>query len=266
MSVVKAKRHLSPHEFWWQMEKLKEYTALKISNTPKRKRKIICVAIGKHTADAWHYTALADEIRIKDEETRIMRTELFAKAIHELEELQKPLYIYWNIQHADTKSMEFWSNSINEEMTRIAGIYEKESGKQMHFHYIKILHWKQMRECQYVSKMAEYHKYVHGKLMHLPYDCMDVQKYREIIDHVFCEIVQSNWKIPETKQEFKKRKELIEDAIKQLNASQYLIYSIWNLKPFSEREMNEWAGMLNEILKLLSAVRKSDASRFCSLT
>lgn len=266
MSVVKNKRIQSPHDFWWKMDKLKQYTYEKIANTPKRKFRWICKDIGTHTANAAHYVLTADEIYVRSDKDLKQRYTLLCNAMAELESLQPFLYNFWNIQRTESKKMEFWSNSINEEMIMIAGLIKKESDNELKVNRIKPLRWKQIRDCKYVAKMSEYHRYVHGKVIHIPFQNLDSNELIKLVDTAFYDVVESNWKIPETKEEYESRTAYINDAIQKLTISQTYVYALWNLKPYSEREMNEWSNLLDETLRLLQAVKKSDANRFRSLT
>ena len=71
--------------------------------------------------------------------------------------------------------------------------------------------------------------------------------------------------IPETKEMYITRKELISDAITCLQDSEYPIYELFNIMQYSENVMKEFSDLLTTEIKLLKGLQKSHAERYKNL-
>lgn len=116
----------------------------------------------------------------------------------------------------------------------------------------------------FLQKMSELHKYTYQKIGHAPNDCKDFisGKIADYIDTALCAVVLANHKIPETRAEADKRAGHLQAAIDSLNAMQRPLLALWNIMEYSENTMDEWAGLLDEELKILEGLKKADQARY----
>ena len=78
-------------------------------------------------------------------------------------------------------------------------------------------------------------------------------------------MVLANDKMPETREEADARDALLKDAIDNLNAMQRPMLGLWNIAQYSERIMDEWAGLLSEEIRILTGLREADRNRYKGL-
>ena len=50
-----------------------------------------------------------------------------------------------------------------------------------------------------------------------------------------------------------------------LNAMQRPMVGLWNIMDYSEKIMDEWAGMIDEELRILAGLREADRKRYSGL-
>ena len=84
-------------------------------------------------------------------------------------------------------------------------------------------------------------------------------------DDAFYFLILANQKIPETKDEYEKRRAYISESISCLKRMNRSLLFYFNLMKYSERIMNEWSDMLVQELKMLYALQQSDKERFSML-
>ena len=95
-------------------------------------------------------------------------------------------------------------------------------------------------------------------------DHLSDQILQFVDDALYCTL-QGNDIFPTTKKQYDARDKYIKRAIDNLNGLQRPLYALWNVMLYSENVMDEWAGQINECIKLLSGLRNSDKKRFGKL-
>ena len=75
----------------------------------------------------------------------------------------------------------------------------------------------------------------------------------------------ANIREPRTRKEAQTRDEWLKDAIDNLNAMQRPMVGLWNVMQYSEKIMDEWAGMIDEELRILAGLRDADRKRYSGL-
>lgn len=86
-----------------------------------------------------------------------------------------------------------------------------------------------------------------------------------LVDDAFYHIIEANKKIPSNQKELKEREEHISKSISALRKMQRQTLFYFNLMRYSENVLREWTDYLTQELKLLYALKKSDAERFKNL-
>ena len=84
-------------------------------------------------------------------------------------------------------------------------------------------------------------------------------------EHALYCTLQGNDNFPTTRKQYEARDKYLKRAIDNLNGLQRPLYALWNVMCYSENTMDEWAGQINECIKLLSGLRSSDKKRFGKL-
>lgn len=119
----------------------------------------------------------------------------------------------------------------------------------------------------FLKNMAEFHRFVHGKVINAPckYDDTSGSLLIDLVDTAFYFVIEANKKIPTSKEEYEKRTANINSAISALYKMQRQILFYCNLMQYSETVLNDWRNYLSSELKLLNALKKSDSKRFSKL-
>ena len=132
---------------------------------------------------------------------------------------------------------------------------------------IKTFDLKYSEDRIFLNKMRELHKYTYSKICSVPLEYKDHlsdQILQFVDDALYCTL-QGNDIFPTTRKQYDARDKYIKRAIDNLNGLQRPLYALWNVMLYSENVMDEWAGQINECIKLLSGLRNSDKKRFGKL-
>ena len=264
MSVLKTQRRVSTYQFWKSFTTLYEHHINAITSVSIRKQKWICTSINKCMRDA--YTLLSDVSTkyVRKPSLATYKDKLLNEAVDHLENMQDGLLIFWNIQHLSYRSMRYWAVMINNELDLIK---DSMTNPKEEIRYIQVLDWDKINKCKFLSNMCKLHRFIHSKVIGVPkkYDDTISAQLIEYIDKAFVNVMKANMDIPETKEMYITRKELISDAITCLQDAEYPIYELFNIMQYSENVMKEFSDLLTTEIKLLKGLQKSDAERYKNL-
>lgn len=263
MSVPKGKRKDAYSKFEQKMIDIHKVTTERLESVPVRYQKIINEEIYALTDRAYSNIILADDIKPKSEEKIAQRNSLLQNAIDNLQKLQIPLWVFWDICKYDERRMSYWSGLINEELL----ILNKIVGDGREEMLIHTINWKSVNEAVFLNNMSELHRYTYGKISHVPkkyYGYVSAEIIK-CVDNAWCFLLLGDGIRPEIQKDVKRRASLFQKAKAQLNKLQRPLYALWNVEKYSEREMNEWSGMIDQELKLISGVIKSDVKRYSNI-
>ena len=263
MSVLKRNREIAYTEFERQMCNICKELKARLSTLPARYHKYLDRKIYEPASRAFEAVILANEKNAYNDKERQKRDALFYAALADIGKLQKPLLAYWNIKDSKEGGMKQIADMIGREYGLIYGILDRKDVPPM----IVTLPKKKMQELLFLGKMSELHKYCYQKIGHAPNDCTDFISARiaDFADTALYHVVLANHKQPETRQEAEKRAEHLQGAIDCLNGMQRPMLALWNLIEYSENTMDEWAGLLDEEIRLLEGLKKSDKARYKGL-
>ena len=79
------------------------------------------------------------------------------------------------------------------------------------------------------------------------------------------DVAMANLREPQTKKEAETRDAWLKDAIDNLNAMQRPMVGLWNIMDYSEKIMDEWSGMIDEEIRILTGLREVDRNRYKNL-
>lgn len=263
MSVPKGKRRSAYSEFEQKMIDLHKMTAERLGTTPARYKKLITEEVYYYTNTAYWAVLHASEIKPKNKDRIEQRNALLDSAVNMLQKLQNPLWTFWNISKYEEKRMAYWAEQINGEIL----ILFKVSGWKGEKKLIQTINWEIVREMVFLDNMSKLQRYTYQKLSHVP------RKYYDYVSGEIIQCVNNAWYavltgnsiIPKEIEEANEREKLFQYAKEQINLMQRPLYALWNVESFSEREMDEWAGMLDGELRLLTGVIEADAERYCDI-
>ena len=263
MSVLKNKRKLSRTEYERTFEELYGYAISQTNKVPKRRKKWVTKEIDAVMNDAYVWVMDLSEAYFEKNVRAEAREKIAIKIIRRLNGMGRPLFTYWNVMGCTDKEMERWLDLIKREIDLLNNfVIEKNFAMSL-----QVLDWNKIDRVSFLKNMCDMHRYVHTKVIHAncAYDDSAGNLLIRLVDDALYNIMEANRKIPETSDEYKRRKEHICKAIASLNEMNRPILFYFNLMQYSERVMREWAGMLSEELKMLAALQKSDKERFSNL-
>lgn len=263
MSVLRSNRQVAFTEFERQMGIICREVKNRLSSVPARYRKFINPKLYEPASKAYRCVTLANEQSPKTAQGLARRNALLDTALKSIMQLQKPLLAYWNLKDSTEGGMKELADMLNREIALIFGVQKREGVRPM----IIILPTKKMERLAFLKKMSELHKFTYQKIGHAPTDCKDFvsDEIALCADTALCSVVLANNKIPETREEADHRATHLQNAIDNLNAMQRPLLSLWNIMDYSENIMDEWAGLLNEELKILEGLKKADQTKYKNL-
>ena len=261
LSVIRSKRHISKFEYENTFTKLYQFSAEQTSKVSKRRNKWLCTDIDEIMNNAYNLIMEINEGYFEtDKEENI--AELVNQTLDYLLKLEKPLLILWSVQKYKTKTMVAWSNLVNEEINLLYKMINKKAKYRM-----KILDYNAINKASFLKNMSDFHAYVYGKVINAPmkYDNSSGALLIRLVDDAFYHLIEANKRIPSNKKELKEREEHISNSISALRKIQRQTLFYFNVMRYSENVLQEWTDYLTQELKLLYALRKSDAERFKNL-
>ena len=265
MSVLARNRRLSTMEFEMNCARLVQLTAQRADHIPARYKKFVRPRLMELTTSAYHSAIMANEADSRTETGRADRRKLFERSIRCLVALQKPLVVYWSLFDSKEGGIRDWGDLVNKELALLHGAAHFEDDREVPM--IKTFDLKYSDDRMFLNKMRELHKYTYSKICSVPLEYKDHlsdQILQFVDDALFCTL-QGNDIFPTTRKQYEVRDKYLKRAIDNLNGLQRPLYALWNVMCYSENTMDEWAGQINECIKLLSGLRSSDRKRFGKL-
>lgn len=266
MSVLARKRHQAPTEFEMNCARLVKYTVQRCDSIPKRYQKFVRPKLMQPTMTAYHAVIMANEGDARTEEGREERRKLFERATRSLLFLQKPLVVYWSLFDTKEGGRKEWVDLVCKELALIDGVTQRRDEERL-VPMIRTFDLEYSDDRIFVNKMRDLHKYTYSKICSVPLEYKDHlrdQVLQFVDDALYC-VLSGNSCIPTTKKQYDARDRYFRRSIDNLNGLQRPLYALWNVMCYSENVMDEWAGQVNECIKLIQGVRNADKKRFGKL-
>lgn len=264
MSVLQSKRGVAYSEFERNMSKIHADLSARMHALPARYKKHLCAKLYEPMNRCYDALIVADEQKGGAQAAKEKRQAYFKAAMGYLMDMEKPLMAFFNVREVSPNGAEAIGKALNYEIALIYGAagWPKE-GKSV-FHLLDTSKFKRLA---FLGKMAELHKYTFQKTAHAPNDCFDALSTRidDFCTNALYDVSMANLREPKTRDEAIKRDAWLKDAIDNLNAMQRPMVGLWNIMGYSERTMDEWAGMLDEELRILTGLREADRKRYSGL-
>ena len=263
MSVLARKRQQASTEFEMNCARLVRLTVQRCDSIPKRYQKLVRPKLMQPTMAAYHAVIMANEGDARTEEGREYRRMLFDRVTRFLIALQKPMAVYWSLFDTKEGGRREWIDLVCKELALIDGAARYGDGER-EVPMIRTFELEYSDDRIFVNKMRDLHKYTYSKICAVPLEYKDHlsdQILQFVDDALFC-VLRGNDGIPSTRKQYEARDKYFKRAIDNLNGLQRPLYALWNVMLYSENTMDEWAGQINECIKLIQGVRNSDKKRF----
>lgn len=264
MSVLRSKRNISKFEYEHTFSELYVLTEKNIAKIPKRRQKLLCTSIvDRMNAIYRDIMNATEEHHASKADKAVYDAEIAIHAIEQLNQLDKPLNVLWNVTACDTKHMAAWVSAIRKEVYMLNMLHEGENIPCG----VTIIDWQVVNRAQFLQKMCELHRYTHGKMINAPavYANTSGALLISLIDDALYEVILANRRIPQNKREYELRRKHISKAISNLYQVNRPLISLFCRMNYSERVLCEWAELLSSEINLLIALQKSDRKRFGEL-
>lgn len=264
MAVLRSQQTLAYSEFERNMGIIHKDLEQRMHALPARYKKHICKRLYEPMNRAYDAVILANEQKGRGACQVQNRQKHFADAIQSIMAMEKPLMAFMNIRDIAPESCVRIGENINREIALIYGAAKWPMEERPMFHVPRKDKFKRLA---FLGKMSELHKYTIDKTAHAPNDCFDSLSLRldDFATNALYAVVMANDKIPETREEADRRDAFLKDAIDNLNAMQRPMLGLWNIVQYSERIMDEWAGLLSEEIRILTGLREADRNRYKGL-
>lgn len=266
MSVLKSKRHLAKSEFEHTFSLFYADTRRILSKVPKRRKRYICPKITSLINSIYDDLMIVQiNLFAKQESKKIEKQTRIKDALEKIEQLEKGIMIYSNIMLFPFDKQCRWCDTLNKEIALLNGMLENESDKSNV--RIKVLDWDKIHKFQVLNTMCKLHRYVHGKAIRAVgiFDNGETPLIIKLIDEAFYNVMTANSFYPKDKYEYQDRINRIERALWCLDRIQRPMLSFFNIMEYSNRVMNEWSDLLENEIKLLKGLLKSDKNKLRKL-
>lgn len=260
MSVHISQRNESAMEYIASFLKFQDYAENKISNIPKRKFRWIGKPIIDKMNEIYEGLFVLNKNYYRYGITAKKDKEAAQSVIDKYKELNRLLFIFWNINKDTMNDMRKWAVLADKAIDSLIKI----SGFNRRSRYMDILDYESINKAKYVKKMTELHSFIYSKTISTP-KFLRESKGTELMklgDTALLCVIDANRFPPDTKEEYLQRKENISTALDCVNTMQIPIVSLFYEMKYNESTMKEWARLVNDELNLLKAVQKSDNDRF----
>lgn len=264
MSVLRNNRKISENEYERTFKELYRFTKESLIKVPKRKQKFLCDNIYLRMNSIFEDILKITEMYVITEEDKIL---LAKRAIKKLKGLEKPLLALWNIENIPEKKMTRWATLVDTEVSLLTRFVGKEDDVVVDMSNTITINWKQVKNTSFLSNMSQLHRVVHAKAEHIPkiYLNSDTSMIISIINDAWYNLLKANQRIPKTQKEYQNRRKLISEVISDLYSIQRPMVTFFNLMQYSENTIMEISNLINDELKMLIKLQKSDRERFSNL-
>lgn len=264
MSVLRSQRNIAYSEFERQMAIVHKDLESRMRALPVRYKKHVCRKVYEPMNRAYNALIIADEQKGKSAAAKEKRQKYFSMAVKSIMAMEKPLMAFCNIRDVKDESCKAIGDKLNYVISLIYGAAGWPKEEKPMFHTLRKEKFKRLA---FLGKMAELHKYTFQKTAHAPTECYDSLSVRlnDFATNALYDVVMANDKPPATRQEADRRDEYLKDAIDNLNGMQRPMVGLWNIMEYSEKIMDEWGGMLDEEIRILTGLREKDRERYKGL-
>lgn len=263
MAVLRSKRVISKNEFEHTFTDFYRFSAQKTASISKRRKRWLCWKFDAKLNSLFSTIMEVNEGYFDRMTKREAKEELLKTALTQLVDLEKPLMVIWNVEQYEIRRMVAWASFIDKEVDVLNNMLEQSIATEK----IQILDWRVILNIQFLNNIFELHRLIHGKVAKAPnkYDDTYSTLLIDLIDEAMYSLAKANRRIPKTAVEYNERKKYISTAIGCLRKMQRPLIFYFNVMNYSENSLCKISEKINEELKLLYALNRSDKERFGKL-
>ena len=274
MAVLRSKRGIAPSEFERNMAKIHRDLESRMHALPARYKKHLCEALYTPMNACYNALIIADEQKGGGPTGKDKRQKYFKAAMTYLMRMEKPLNAFINIRDIKDSVRAGIEKALNFEIALIWGAAGWDDAARRAQYGImevkpvfRIFRKDKNKKLAFLGKMAELHKYTFQKTAHAPNSAFDALSRRidDFATNALYDVNMANLREPTTREEAKTRDAWLKDAIDNLNGMQRPMVGLWNIMDYSETIMDEWSGMIDEELRILTGLRDADRKRYSGL-
>ena len=275
MAIYQSQRTTARTQYEDFFKPLYDFVRQKMGGIPKRRRNSVAKPVLQAMNKAYDAIMRIEEDPVTGTKNAAQtRYECIVRAQYALKEVEKPLWVYWNIA-GDSQESNMKPQLIRQcahltqrfndvlillretqtKSSRYDPLTDSEGGLSIRY-YTEA----EIVNAEFLTKLRDLHRMTHGKCIRLNAVFRDAEAelLLKIIDDAWYSAVQGNQLRLIVPKERELRRKLFSKAIGDLYKSQRLIFSLFSIGSYSNREIKEWVHLLNQSAKLLQAVQNSD--------
>ena len=281
MAIYRSQRTMAKTQYEESFKRLYADVRDRMSRVPKRRQEAVARPLMAILNRAYHEILAINEDPVRGAKNAAdVRYRAICRAQDYILALQKPLFVYWAIcGDPEEKGMKYISDRkraylcdrFNDVLKMLHAMQtsstryepEKDHGVMLLFYYSE----KQIEEARFLLVLRKLHRVTHAKITRLDRRFRDAEadEARRLIDDAWFHAVYGNMGVPMNHEQYLWRRKHFSTAISDLYKLERPVLAMLSLGSWSNREMQEWQGLLNDANKLLQAVQRSDRARFGSL-
>ena len=264
MSVHVAERNLSKTEYIRQFMDLYNFAERELAKLPKRKYRWIGRPVMDRLNDIFEdmFSMNNDYYHygIKEKDNQAQVDEVISKFF----KLNHELYVMWNVQRYSTEHMVKWVDRMENTIDLLLRI---SCTKRDRVRYMNIIDYESVNRAKFINNMCKLHRFIYSKTISINSKLRESKgtELMRLADTALVCLFEANQHVPDTKEEYLKRRENVSTAFNCVQNMQLPIMSLFFELNYSESTMKEWASLVDAQIKLLNGLQKSDAERFDNL-
>lgn len=275
MSVRVNDRHLSDIEYENTFSIFNQYISNKLRNLPKRYRHFLGEPFNNILNEIYEDIMKMTSLYLDGKPTSIERYRLGIGILKKIEIVKSLSYTMWNlssdrknkIKFIKQKSREFWTESLNKEISLLSGVIKKCNGYKkngVEVSFMKSFTYTQIKEIVFLNKLAQLQRIVYKIAIQTSKDYKDaqVEMLVKLSRSAFYNAVEGNAVFIEDETSYKKRKRLFSDAIGDLYAMSRPIRELSCFDMISEKDLEEMCNLITDSIRLIRAIKNSDEEKY----
>jgi len=263
VSVLKNLRKVSRSEYEYNyIVFYKEYSE-RVNRTSKRRMKWVGKPLLNAMNDALHSVLLVNQYRFAKGDSISKKVERVNKAIDAIKNLQKPLLVYFNIEKLLFKKQVRCVEFLAKEIRLLNDIINQTQAT----HKFLVIDHESVHKMKFIENMCDLHKLTHSKLIRATgnLENTDTPVLASLIDSALYNLLFANSIYPQNKEEYLQREDKLNYVLELLDEMYVPLLSYFEIMEYSEKEQRRWVGLIEEEIKLIHGLKKSDKKHFAHL-
>ena len=270
MAIHVSDRNLSRLEYEDLYRELYREMRQKMMRIPKRRRDTVARPVLEKMNAAWEAILGIEEDPVRGTKHAAgIRMARIIEAQKKIKETEPAIWVWWSIctEDEDMKAQDWRKRQricdrfnrilqLLHDMQKAGKAYnpEKDRGITQMRYYTE----SEIENAVFLRKLRELHRMTHTKHIRMSQSAKDAESgliVRLVNTAWYCAVRGNQLKtyIPE---EAEQRRQYFSIAVRCLRKAERPLFDLFDFEGFSNREMREWAELLNESVRLLTAVRE----------